>query len=191
MDGGSCCGIPGGFSFLLPVHSSALGLVQWEVVVAAPSWIQEQGSACGLAGALACCSAPGRCWGWSHQDCVGGLSRCYLHSTAPGQVYAGDLAAALALPPAQEAAACSGAGLLTEPCGRILQQGMLFTAWCLWHGASTTVVTAMSLLLPSLLPQPLPACHTPRVGGSRCSGHPTDSIPCLAACWLPSHRAVG
>lgn len=50
-----------------------------------------------------------------------------------------------------------GLGVLTEPCGRTLQQGMLFTAWCLWHGASTTVVTAMSLLLPSLLPQPL-AC---------------------------------
>lgn len=82
-------------------------------------------------------------------------------------------------------------GLLTEPCGRTLQQRMLFTAWCLWHGASATVVTAMSLLLPSLLQQPLPACHTPRVGGSRCSGHPADSIPCLAACWLPSHRAVG
>lgn len=157
VDGGSCCGTPGGFSSLLPVHSSALGLVQWEVVVAAPSWVQEQGSACGLAGALPCCSAPGRCWEWSHQDCVGGLSRCYLHSTAPGQVYAGDLAAALALPPAQEAAVCSGAGapdraLWQNPAAEDALHCLVLVAWCFCH-CGDCYVPAAPLSAPTA-----PAC---------------------------------
>lgn len=42
---------------------------------------------------------------------LGGLTRRCLHSTVPGQADAGELAAATALPPAWEAAACGGAGV--------------------------------------------------------------------------------
>lgn len=70
--------------------------------------VQEQGSAWGLAGALARCPLLGtrHVLGMvpSGLRWAGGLTRCCLRSTVPGQADAGELAAAVALPPAQEAA---------------------------------------------------------------------------------------
>lgn len=136
--------------------------------------IQEQGSASGLAGALCCCSAPGRGWGSSCQGGVGGLTSPRLCSTSSCR----DIAAATASSPAQEAVAGSGAG---SPVG-FLQWGMPFTAWCSCHGISSAVLTATSLQSPILQP------HSSSSGVSLLWAL-QGQYP--LSCLQPSNRAMG